>query len=177
MDATTPLIPRKYLFSSPERTLPKVSPDGRYLTWLAPLDGVSAFVTSRSDRHPDSIVVGLNDRDESLHDLYVINVLTGDRTLLVENPGYQDIIVDRDYQVRLAEKMESDGALQRYQYDRGAWQPLDRVPAEDAMATSIFGFEAENDQLLMVDSRGRDTAALVRWNLATGERETSYRKV
>lgn len=242
MEATTPLIPRKHLFSNPERNAPVISPDGRYLVWqapvngvmniwlalsddpdaarpithdthrgiqschwaynsravlytqdkngdenwhayavdietgdsrdLTPISGVSAMFTQLSERHPNRVVIGLNDRDESHHDLYVIDVLTAERTLLVENPRFQTIIVDRDFQVRLAGEVEADGAIQWNQYDHGNWHPLERIPAEDAMTTNIVGFESDSNQLLMFDSRGRDTAALVRWNLVTGERET-----
>ncbi|WP_394171149.1 S9 family peptidase [Saccharospirillum alexandrii] len=242
MEATTPLIPRKHLFSNPERNAPVISPDGRYLVWqapvngvmniwlapsddpdaarpithdihrgiqschwaynsravlytqdkngdenwhayavdietgdsrdLTPISGVSAMFTQLSERHPNRVVIGLNDRDESHHDLYVIDVLTAERTLLVENPRFQTIIVDRDFQVRLAGEVEADGAIQWNQYDQGNWHPLERIPAEDAMTTNIVGFESDSNQLLMFDSRGRDTAALVRWNLVTGERET-----
>ena len=35
---TTPLIPRETLFGNPSRTMPRVSPDGRYLAYLAPDD-------------------------------------------------------------------------------------------------------------------------------------------
>ena len=39
--ATTPeLIPRDVLFGNPERILPRISPDGRKLAWVAPVDGV-----------------------------------------------------------------------------------------------------------------------------------------
>jgi len=32
----TPLIPREILFGNPERTSPRISPDGKYLTYIAP---------------------------------------------------------------------------------------------------------------------------------------------
>ncbi|MCI0682495.1 MAG: S9 family peptidase [Gemmataceae bacterium] len=35
-----PLIPRKVLFGNPDRAGAKISPDGKYLSWLAPRDGV-----------------------------------------------------------------------------------------------------------------------------------------
>jgi len=31
----TPLIPRKVLFGNPEKENAKMSPDGRYISWLA----------------------------------------------------------------------------------------------------------------------------------------------
>jgi dipeptidyl aminopeptidase/acylaminoacyl peptidase len=34
------LIPRSVLFGNPERTSPRISPDGTRLAWIAPLDGV-----------------------------------------------------------------------------------------------------------------------------------------
>ncbi len=38
--APPPLIPRAVLFGNPERTMPKISPDGRYLAFTMPADGV-----------------------------------------------------------------------------------------------------------------------------------------
>ncbi len=35
-----PLIPREVLFGNPDRAAVRVSPDGRHLAFLAPLDGV-----------------------------------------------------------------------------------------------------------------------------------------
>ena len=34
------LIPREVLFGNPARTSPQISPDGRRLAWLAPVDNV-----------------------------------------------------------------------------------------------------------------------------------------
>ncbi len=46
-----PLIPRDVLFGNPERKDAQVSPDGRYLSWLAPLDGrLELWVAPRDDR-------------------------------------------------------------------------------------------------------------------------------
>ena len=36
----TGLIPRKKLFGNPTRAQAKISPDGQWLSWLAPKDGV-----------------------------------------------------------------------------------------------------------------------------------------
>ena len=35
-----PLIPRDALFGNPERTDVQISPDGKYLSWIAAVDGV-----------------------------------------------------------------------------------------------------------------------------------------
>src|SRR5215203_1946597 len=38
--SAVPLIPRTVLFGNPERTQPRISPDGQRLTYIAPLAGV-----------------------------------------------------------------------------------------------------------------------------------------
>jgi Tol biopolymer transport system component len=37
---TVPLIPRTLLFGNPDKTQARLSPDGKFLSYLAPLDGV-----------------------------------------------------------------------------------------------------------------------------------------
>src|SRR5580698_1625561 len=50
MTAETPLIERARLFGNPSRALGQISPDGRWLSWLAPRDGVmNVWVAPRSD--------------------------------------------------------------------------------------------------------------------------------
>lgn len=48
--ADVPLIERAKLFGNPSRTLGKISPDGKYLSWIAPRDGVlNVWVAPVSD--------------------------------------------------------------------------------------------------------------------------------
>jgi dipeptidyl aminopeptidase/acylaminoacyl peptidase len=44
------LIPRAELFGNPERTQPRISPDGRHISWIAPHEGVlNVFVAPAGD--------------------------------------------------------------------------------------------------------------------------------
>ena len=45
-----PLIPRATLFGNPERTQARLSPDGRYISFIAPRDGVLNVCRPRSAR-------------------------------------------------------------------------------------------------------------------------------
>src|SRR5271166_2558957 len=44
-----PLIPRKVLLGNPSRLNPKLSPDGKSLAWLAPVDGVMNIWAAPTD--------------------------------------------------------------------------------------------------------------------------------
>src|SRR5207237_542959 len=75
-------------------------------TNLTPNPKVSARFCHVSHRHPDSIIVTLNDRDERYHDAYRIDLRTGGRTLIQKHPekiGDNDVtgfIFDEDYKLR-----------------------------------------------------------------------------
>ena len=57
-------------------------------TRLTPPEGVQANVSATSPKFPDQILIKLNDRDPSLHDLYRMDIRTGERTLVRENEGF-----------------------------------------------------------------------------------------
>jgi len=50
--AQTQLIPREVLFGNPEKASPSISPDGHYLSYLAPDNGVLNVWVRWQDRRP-----------------------------------------------------------------------------------------------------------------------------
>ncbi|MGE0606980.1 MAG: alpha/beta fold hydrolase [Pirellulales bacterium] len=137
---------------------------------LTPLDKVRAEIDSVSDRFPTTIVVGLNDRDEQFHDLYKLDITTGERTLLQKNEEFLGFVLDEDYRVRFASKYTADGGTVLMQADGDSWTEFARVPQEDSLTTNTLGFDKTGDILYFMDSRGRDTAALIKLNLKTDEK-------
>lgn len=53
----TPLIPRSVLFGNPERTRPRLSPDGKWVSYLAPKDGVLNVWVAPLDQPKEARVV------------------------------------------------------------------------------------------------------------------------
>src|SRR5690606_34005457 len=62
---------------------------------------------------------------------------------------------------------EPDGSMTVMKIADGEASPLFVIPYEDALTTSILGFDAANEHVYAVDSRGRDKAALVRIDAET----------
>jgi len=136
---------------------------------LTPLEGVQARIQGVSHRHPEEIIIGLNDRVAELHDLYRLNLKTGERELLQENFGAASFLLDDDYQVRLALRVTPDGGSELLQPDaEGEWKPVLTIGMEDMLTTQPIGFDASGKTLYMTDSRGRDTAALVSLDRESG---------
>ncbi len=141
---------------------------------LTPFENVQAQVEAVSPKHPGEIVVGLNDRDPELHDLYRIDLATGARTLLQRNDGYAGFSVDDDYRVRFAVKMREDGGTDYLIANDRGFEPYMTVGHEDSLTTNLAGFDKAATSIYLLDSRGRNTAALTRVNLASGEATTLY---
>lgn len=52
---------------------------------LTPLENIQALLYAVPKKTPNYIIVGLNDRNPQVHDVYRINLTTGDRQLLIKN--------------------------------------------------------------------------------------------
>ncbi len=137
---------------------------------LTPLAKVAAQITAVSEKFPQEILVGLNDRDPQYHDVYRVNLATGERQLVQKNTEFAGFVTDDDFQIRLATKMTADGGMQLYEADgQGGWKEYQKIGMEDTLTTSPAGFDKTGKILYMTDSRGRDTSALVQIDLATGK--------
>ncbi len=236
----TPLIPRDVLLGNPDKAAARISPDGKRLSYLAPVEGVlnvwvgaadkpeeaapvthdtyrgirsyfwaytnnhilyeqdkngdedfhvhavdlasgdikdlsplekvRAEINGVSERFPDELLVGLNDRDPQYHDIYRVNILTGERKLVQENPDFAGFLSDDDFRIRFASKMTPDGGSTYFQPDGdGGWKEFMKIPFTDSLTTAPAGFDKSGDVLYLLDSRDRNTTALAKYDLKTGK--------
>jgi dipeptidyl aminopeptidase/acylaminoacyl peptidase len=236
-----PLIPREKFFGNPTKTAGRLSPDGKWLSWIAPRDGVlNVWVAPASDPKsarpltnerqrpirsyfwsPDSrqilfindkggdenfllygvdvasgeqrsltpfektrvqivgisnqvkdrILVGINNRDPKWHDVHSLDLKTGKLTpVLINTGGYAGFLADRKLVIRAANKPRPDGGSDFYRVvnNQVEAKPFEQVTFEDSQTTRPAGFTTDGKTLYWIDSRGRDTAALVAQDVATG---------
>ena len=239
-DSATPLIPRQVLFGNPDRAAPRISPDGRRLAFLAPVDGVlnvwvcpiekpaaarsvthdkrrgirtyhwaytnehiiylqdiggdenwhvylvdlaagetvdltpleevNAQISAMSHRRPGEIIVALNDRNPSVHDLHSIDLDSHRRELIEKNTeNFTEYVLDDDLRVRFASKMLPDGSSELVRKEGNRWTSFTIIPQDDTLTTHPLGFDKTGDAVYFVDSRNRDTGALTTWNIKTGK--------
>jgi dipeptidyl aminopeptidase/acylaminoacyl peptidase len=238
---TTPveLVPRASFFGNPTKAQGLVSPDGKWLSWIAPRDGVLniwvapvsdpskakplteekvrpirqhfwarnskliLFINDRggdenyllygvdpttgtmktftpfektrviqvrsSHAHPDEILIGINNRKQQFHDVYRLNVLTGELKLVYENNEFGAFEADDSLTLRLALREKAGGAMEVLRFDDGKTSPFAVIPAEDSITTSTVEILPDGKTLYWIDSRGRDKAAFVAQDIATGK--------
>lgn len=146
-------------------------------------------VAATSWDYPDEVVVAANDRDPDYTDLYRVNVTTGDRELLFKNGdltqvnattgeheplfpggGFTRIFLNRSLDITSASTDLPDGSRVLYTLTGdGEWRKRGDVNAEDALQTRFLGYDSTNSATLVIDSRGREYAALARFDLQTGQ--------
>ena len=138
---------------------------------LTPIEKIRARIEGVSERFPDEILIGINDRGQrQFHDIYRVNIVTSKRTMIQENPGFAGFMTDDDYRVRFAVTVTPQAGQLYLQPDAEAgWKKFMEIDSEDAMTTGAAGFDKTGTKLYLLDSRGRDTGALKILDLETGE--------
>lgn len=138
--------------------------------------GARAEVLGLSAADPVGVLVTLNARDPQWADVFRVDIASGARAIVQRNGnsaavrGFSSFAVDRDNNLRLGLKTLADGGVEVFARPPldGQWASLFTIPAEDAMGSRPLAFEADGRTFLMLDSTGRDRAALVRVDAASG---------
>ncbi|MGO9500478.1 MAG: S9 family peptidase [Streptosporangiaceae bacterium] len=155
---------------------------------LTPFDGVQAQLIGMERKFPSQLLVGLNKDNPQLHDVYRLELVTGELVREVTNPGFVDWVADAELTVRAAVAPQPDGSLVLLVRDAtgdsaspgstgtgdsgtDGWRPLLTIPADDALTTAPLAFSEDGTSLLMVSSVGAETSRLVRMDVATGATE------
>jgi dipeptidyl aminopeptidase/acylaminoacyl peptidase len=137
---------------------------------LTPFDGVQARLIAMERKFPAELLVGLNRDNPELHDVYRLDLVTGELTKEVENPGFIGWLADAQLTVRAAAAPLPDGSLILLVRDTpdSEWRPLLTVPADDALTSDLVAFSEDGGAVLGVSSVGANTGRLVRIDVATG---------
>lgn len=235
------LIPRAAIFGNPVKSSGRISPDGKWLSWLAPVNGVmnvwvapvgnpakARAMTSETARpirqyfwapdgksilyvqdkggdenfllygvdlatgkerlltpfqktrvtimgastiHRDRILIGVNNRDPRFHDVYSLNLSTGALDKVLQNDSYAGFVADNNLILRLATKANAAGGQDYFRVidNKVEDKPFASTTLEDSMTTAPAGYTVDGKTLYWLDSRGRNTAALLAQDVATGK--------
>lgn len=122
-----------------------------------------------------TVLVRHNQRQESVFDLYQIDLKTGKSTLLATNPGnVTDWIADRtgSLRARVVQVGETRTLQRAPDFPEGAWTA---VTTWDALATlNVLGFTPDGSSVWVVSNTKSDKIELRQLDLATGKQTLVY---
>jgi dipeptidyl aminopeptidase/acylaminoacyl peptidase len=143
-----PLIDREVFFGNPDRVSVKISPDGRYFSYIAPLDGV------------------LNVYVATIDDILKAKPVTNDKNRGIRNYSWtykEDVLI-------YSQDTNGDEDFHLYKIDLKTNKITDITPFEKIRA-SIFGSSLEYPSLLMIglNNRNPNYHDIYQYNLDSGE--------
>jgi dipeptidyl aminopeptidase/acylaminoacyl peptidase len=138
-----------------------------------PFEGVQAEIIALRRKYPNEALIGLNKDNPQLHDVWQLDLETGELTKVAENPGFVAWAIDQDLKVRGAVAPQPDGGLLMLvrETDDGEWRPFVNYGAEDALIAGPAGFTGDNTGIYIMSSIGVNAARVLLKNVATGEEE------
>lgn len=147
-----------------------VTADGQNLRDLTPYNKTRMnLIDDLQGISKNEVIVGLNDRNPQAFDVYRLNVQTGVRQLLLENPGqYTHFLVDNKGVLRVV--VGTDGAQRTYFYrdnEKQAFKKVLTLNFKDQI--NPFAFDKKNKMVYATSNLKRDTLAVVEWNPANGK--------
>lgn len=122
---------------------------------ITDLENTRAFIYSVPENTPGEIIVGLNDRDPRYHDVYRVNLETGERRLIRQNDDeIAGWTFDLEGNLRVAERVKEDGSTEILRVDGDELVPVYTCTVEESCYT--IRFHKDNQRVYMISNKGND---------------------
>ncbi len=139
---------------------------------LTPFENVQAQVVDLDKHFPNELLIGLNKDDPKVHDVYHLDLASGELTQVAKNPGdIMSWVTDTNFKVRGAVVSTADGGTELFvrENEQVDWRKLLTWSPDDALTSSPVGFTKDGQALYLEDSRNANAGCLVKMDIATGE--------
>lgn len=139
---------------------------------LTPFENVQVRIIKQDKHFPNELLISMNKDNPQAHDVYHLDLTSGELTLVAKNPGnIVAWVVDAQFKVRGADASQPDGGLELLvrETQESAWQTIITWDANDALSSGAVGFTLDGQSIYLLDSRNANTGRLVRLNLATND--------
>ena len=153
-----------------------VDKDGKNSKCLTCFEGVRTQLIDELEDQPDFVIIGLNQRNAMVFDPYRLNIKTGEKEMLAENPGnIQGWMTDHDGKLRIAIAIV-DGVNTQLLYrddESQEFEPVLTTSFKESLSPNFFTFD--NKHLYATSNLGRDKSAAVIFDPKTAkETEVLY---
>ncbi|HPE42762.1 MAG TPA: S9 family peptidase [Bacteroidales bacterium] len=153
-----------------------VDKDGKNSKCLTCFEGVRTQIIDELEDQPDFVIIGLNQRNAMVFDPYRLNIKTGEKEMLAENPGnIQGWMTDHEGKLRIAIAIV-DGVNTQLLYrddESQEFEPVLTTSFKESLSPNFFTFD--NKHLYATSNLGRDKSAAVIFDPKTAkETEVLY---
>ena len=148
-----------------------VNIDGTNDIDLTPFESIQARITDDLEDDPDFMLVALNKDNPQIHDVYRLNVHSGEIEMIAKNPGnIMGWMTDNDGKLRIATTSDGVNTGLLYRKDETEdFKPILTTNFKESVSPLYFTFD--NKELYVSSNRNRDKSAIFKFNLDTAKEE------
>lgn len=131
---------------------------------------VQVSINALDYKFPNKLIIGLNERDPRIHDLYELDLVSGQKKLFRQVELTQTgFMFDNDMVLRGYGQAEADGGFSFYlrKDEKSPFEQVMRRSMEDAMSSRLIGFSSDNKKIYALDSFNRNSTALFEFDPIT----------
>lgn len=139
---------------------------------LTPFENVQVQLIDRDKHFPNELLIAMNKENPQVHDVYHLDLPSGELTLVARNPGnISGWVTDANFKVRGAVTALPDGGAELLVRDdeNADWRTLVSWDADDSLTSDPVGFSGDGKAIYLRDSRQANAGRLVKLPLADGD--------
>src|SRR5574341_177242 len=133
-----------------------VDREGQKETDLTPFEKTRVMVIDDLRDHPTDVIIGMNKRNPEIFDAYRLNMVTGELTMIAENPGnITNWVTDHDGRILVAETTDGVNTSLLYRpSEKDSFHVVLTTNFRDNFSPLFFTFDNKN--LYAASNLGRD---------------------
>lgn len=139
---------------------------------LTPFDEVQVQIVDHNKNFPNDLLIAMNKDDPKVHDVYHLNLASGELQRVAKNPGnFVGWVTDAHFQVMGAMAARPDGGFDLLvrEDEKADWKTLLTWDSESSLTSHPIGFSKDGHFIYLADSRNSNASRLVRMEIATGK--------
>jgi len=128
---------------------------------LTPFENVQVHIIDHDKHFPNELLIGMNKDNPQIHDVYHLDLISGNLELAIKNPGnVVGWMTDANFKVRGAFAARPDGGFDLLvrENEQAEWRILVTYDAEDALNSRPITFSEDGQSLYLIDSRNATCA-------------------
>ena len=141
---------------------------------LTPFDNVQVQIVDRNKHFPNELLIAMNKENPQVHDVYHLDLTSGELKLVTKNPGNViGWVTDADFKVRGAQAATPDGGFELLlrENEKADWEKLVSWDPENSLNSGPGWFSKDGNYIYLLDSRNVNAGRLVKMEIATGNME------
>jgi dipeptidyl aminopeptidase/acylaminoacyl peptidase len=135
---------------------------------LTPYENVQVRIMEHNKHFPNELLFLMNKDNPKLHDVYHLNLKTGEIRQIAKNPGnVVSWMADADFKVRAATATNRSGGLDLLvrKSEKDPWSKIVTWDQEDNFSSGAVSFTRDGTAMVIVDSRNANTGRLIKIDL------------